>query len=1256
MAHQRPLDSTESTLHEPSDGDLEHVDYDESTPLLSGQNENDENVRQNQPQSASSAVSSLLKCLRNPHTGKRSCLQRWPSVLALALLCIVAVIILALGFVAPQIAKEYAEQAASFTPSRLSIDSYTDTGVVARVQGTFEMDSSRVHKSAVRHIGRFGAWCAGKVEIGDGDAEVNLPGHSGTILGYATIPKVSVSLLNDHITPVDMLVDLIPGPRDGIRQIAKEFVDGEFNDYEAEIKAAVTINSGILRLGKQSISKQIRLAEEQFPQMPAYEIRRLNFREMDSANTRTGIAADVSVIVQNKYPVDVALPSFGFSVAVENCLPTEPHIKVADATTHALHVQPHTDVMMNVTGLVSHLPEAFLSTCPGTPESPFDTLFGNYIHGKEATMFVSGSDAPANDTPQWITDLAYGVTVPISFPGRSFGHLIKNFTMADVHFFLPDYFADPDTPGAQPKISAQVEALVSLPEEMNFRVGVQRIRSTADVFYHHGKLGVLDISKWHDATSREVRGSKQTHPDLLITSHIDKAPLTITDDEIFNEVVRALLTGDAALNLTVKALVDVEMETPLGSIAARQVPAEGLVPVKPIGGSGLGSFLPKFSDLRMLRSTPSSLTLQATVNFTNPTKYTADIPYANVNILVNGTILGQGIVRSATIQSGNNTNIPVEAVWEPRGHNETEAPEIGRNFLSQYISGYNTTLSFRPHAGTIPSQPSLGKALQSLSVEIPTPRLGESPDPGHGSRHDQPHFIKEATMHLVSSSADFVLMSPLTQTTIDIMHLNATAFYHGEAVGQIEYDGVLEVPPGESETPRLPVEWSLGSVGYEAIKNALGALPVCMARHTGSHTSLTHLTLAPLSTGHPLISADDYNGVRTDEQHSLHSYLPSTRRSSTSATAEDEFAPPAPPALLQHHHRRPLSRSSSYLATRSVPTTPGILSRPPSPSRVTSHLVADHKGGSKSFTYLASDKSSGVTSPSLSYQRSAHVLDGDPAAFIGAKRQRNRLRLRQERESSEWLHRHGLALADSARDSKGQRWLAYRTSNVTLDADNGKLPVRRAMSNSAIWRQNVGHSRKESNANQIGHVKTGGLDAGIAYSPLVGSNDRQGYFLYKDMAIGVEGPDFVDTHEEEDEDEGALMASLHDQQALREQELLLDDEVIARLAKQSQEGLDIGGIGTFVDRFVSYTLFDAGPSERYKQEEEEERMRAEQTGRLKRIRDSQAQLDKLAKAEQVRMSKGRSELQEQKATLDQTFGDGWDDAAWLLRAASKALF
>jgi hypothetical protein len=120
--------------------------------------------------------------------------------------------------------------------------------------------------------------------------------------------------------------------------------------------------------------------------------------------------------------------------------------------------------------------------------------------------------------------------------------------------------------------------------------------------------------------------------------------------------------------------------------------------------------------------------------------------------------------------------------------------------------------------------------LSNIKISIPAPHLDFPPDPSDPD--DDPDdddktpkhtgFIKGATMHLFSSTAEFTLQSPLVDTTIYITHINATAFYKNDTVGTIIQDAPIAVPPGTSLTPRLPVDWSLGSVGYDAVRKALG--------------------------------------------------------------------------------------------------------------------------------------------------------------------------------------------------------------------------------------------------------------------------------------------------------------------------------------------------------------------------------------------------------------------------------------------------
>jgi len=246
-----------------------------------------------------------------------------------------------------------------------------------------------------------------------------------------------------------------------------------------------------------------------------------------------------------------------------------------------------------------------------------------------------------------------------------------------------------------------------------------------------------------------------------------------------------------------------------------------------IGKKGVqfGSISPKIGNLKILDTGATSLTLQAEVNFTNPTNYSATVPYFNLNILVNDTVIGSATATDVLVVPGNNTNITVKAVYDPFGNSGEKGKALGRELISQYISGYNTTLTLKTHNGTIPSQPALGFALSAFSIDLPTPNVRGPSKPDDGDDNgddDAPRFIKDATMHILSSTAIFTLNSPLSTTTLYITYLNATSYHEGNPAGKILYDLPFAVPPGLSESPRLPVDWSLGGVGYDAIRKALG--------------------------------------------------------------------------------------------------------------------------------------------------------------------------------------------------------------------------------------------------------------------------------------------------------------------------------------------------------------------------------------------------------------------------------------------------
>lgn len=242
-------------------------------------------------------------------------------------------------------------------------------------------------------------------------------------------------------------------------------------------------------------------------------------------------------------------------------------------------------------------------------------------------------------------------------------------------------------------------------------------------------------------------------------------------------------------------------------------------------GDGINAFNPHAREIRVLNTSETGMHMQALVNVTNPTLYTASIPYVNAHVFSHGHRIGEVTAENLDVKVGNNTNILVTAIWDPSTFGGDLARAAGQRLLSDYLSGKSANITLRSHEGSIPSMPEIGKALSGINMTTPAPRFrlpGDDDNEGRNNTENQ-RFIREATFHLFSSTANFVLASPLQHNIIYVERVSAAAFYnHTEPVGHIIHEESFPAPPGLSQTPRLPVDWSPGSVGYDKLKKALG--------------------------------------------------------------------------------------------------------------------------------------------------------------------------------------------------------------------------------------------------------------------------------------------------------------------------------------------------------------------------------------------------------------------------------------------------
>jgi hypothetical protein len=98
-------------------------------------------------------------------------------------------------------------------------------------------------------------------------------------------------------------------------------------------------------------------------------------------------------------------------------------------------------------------------------------------------------------------------------------------------------------------------------------------------------------------------------------------------------------------------------------------------------------FSPQVGNLEILDTGSGSVTLQAQVNYTNPTPYSATLPYVNILLISNGTTIGHLSVKNILVTPGLNKNVLAQAVYDPSTFSGDDGLSAGRELISQYVSG-----------------------------------------------------------------------------------------------------------------------------------------------------------------------------------------------------------------------------------------------------------------------------------------------------------------------------------------------------------------------------------------------------------------------------------------------------------------------------------------------------------------------------------------------------------------------------------------
>ncbi|KAF9993529.1 hypothetical protein BGZ80_001951 [Entomortierella chlamydospora] len=499
--------------------------------------------------------------------------------------------------------------------------------------------------------------------------------------------------------------------------------------------------------------------------------------------------------------------------------------KVAEVESPGLRLEAGKSNDLAISGRLFHLDDWSISE-RGIPTVSVGSE-KQLILGRLLSQFIQGNDSKIqiraiskdHDIPPWLSEAYKSIVLEMVFPGSPTNDFIKSLDMSRLHFGFSD-----DNSSAL--LSGQLSSVLQLPPNVTFPIKVLKMKPLAWLKPPGGKnMASLGIPDFLATVSRQVGTTLEVHVEM------EDSPLIVVEDQLpeFYQFLNSTFNKDwIHLGIVGDALAVVECG--LGTFEIGPIGFDVVTSQRGIGG--LSSVTPILDGLDVIDSTEHSLTVKATLIVWNPSSITANLGGLSFLWSYDGRLIGMASVPDLKLKVGNNT-IECFGMMDPRidcTHKNDPSCDIGfagnasREFISKYISGDNTTtIDILGYAGST-KIPLLQPMMSSFFITSSLPEIEQD-------------FLISSTMYLLSHTLVLELRNPL-DTPITVLYINGTASYKNEPLGHILVDFQNDIASpkpilipandhqnetsGYAKTPKLPVTFDLSSVGYEALKKALG--------------------------------------------------------------------------------------------------------------------------------------------------------------------------------------------------------------------------------------------------------------------------------------------------------------------------------------------------------------------------------------------------------------------------------------------------
>lgn len=272
---------------------------------------------------------------------------------------------------------------------------------------------------------------------------------------------------------------------------------------------------------------------------------------------RTGVAARALVSLHAGLPLSGELPALNWSARVPGC--DAQLVTLCNATSAAFELDETLQLQVNTT--LHTLPAALVEPCRGG-KSPLDALVSAYLAGSALTLHVASGD----NGDGLLARVLRAAAVPLTVPGKSPSEkLVQSVEVQDVMFDTP--LNGVATFSGRADVRAKIPALVAVESPVAYITSLRGVIQLFDEYKRHFAQVLAD-------KPIATITLPQAGNDYEVVCYFDKLPVDVTNARVFADVSRQLVVQGSS-NIRYDAVVDLQMDTPIGSIELKGVRVRG---------------------------------------------------------------------------------------------------------------------------------------------------------------------------------------------------------------------------------------------------------------------------------------------------------------------------------------------------------------------------------------------------------------------------------------------------------------------------------------------------------------------------------------------------------------------------------------------------------------------------------------------------------------------------------------------------------